>query len=413
MQHPQQSGHNDGSLSFAKGPYSSALAVENGLGVLANFMDSSLLGLERKGNLSSVPDLYNPQKIFSEVIHYTPHAEDLRLQNYFAAWNIRIVAHGLYWPRPFALASAVTAIAKEMRRARVRIVRGRLPYLGSLLGCLAARLVGVPSVVSLGGDNRLGQIASNTFHYNSRMISFGMENLVLRLCDQIIAPNQFTKAYVRKIIGSARMESKCTVVPWRCERILEKDPRGPNVRNIFGFSHDSHIIPIIGFINRYKYSHVLFECFQRRPPVMDPPVVFVFCGDGPLRAEGEARFSGRSDIRFIGWQQRPVVHALVREAAGVLVPMSGFVLLEAASVGKPVITSLTEWHGELVEDNVSGLLVDPGDAAAWDSAIRRLTGDRDSAIRWGRELRRRFESDYSPEVTTEREISLYRRLVWS
>jgi glycosyltransferase involved in cell wall biosynthesis len=53
----------------------------------------------------------------------------------------------------------------------------------------------------------------------------------------------------------------------------------------------------------------------------------------------------------------------------------GMVLVEAMSMGAAVITTVPGGHGDVVVDEVTGLLVPPGDAAALATAMRRLIDD--------------------------------------
>src|SRR5580692_10266702 len=51
---------------------------------IANFVDSSLEALERKGNLSHALNLYNPQDAAEKVIHFTVYPSDARYSEAFA-----------------------------------------------------------------------------------------------------------------------------------------------------------------------------------------------------------------------------------------------------------------------------------------------------------------------------------------
>ncbi|HLI13646.1 MAG TPA: glycosyltransferase family 4 protein [Alphaproteobacteria bacterium] len=379
--------------------------------VVANFMDSSLHALAAKGNLSTVGETYNPNKAYRKVIHFTPHEKDLAFSGHFGDYRIELVSYRYYSINPIFFIAALGRVVRALRRFRATIVRGRLPYLGSLLGCIGAKLLGLPVVVSLGGDNRISQAMEGRYNFNSRMISFGMEALVLRLCDRIIVPNRFTLDYVARIIGARRATAKGVVIPWQIERIPAQPADDIATLARVGLPSDAALVPIIGFLNRYKFTDKLYDALEGWRPAPARPFAFVFCGDGPLRLEGERRFAGRADIRFLGWQERPVIHALLRQAAFVLVPMSGFVLLEAASLGKPVITSRVEWHAELVEHGRSGMLVEPSEPLEWRRAIETLLGDPDAAASLGGALKARFERDYAPEQAKQRELALYRQLL--
>lgn len=74
------------------------------------------------------------------------------------------------------------------------------------------------------------------------------------------------------------------------------------------------------------------------------------------------------------------------------------VLMEAMSCGLPVVASRLSGIPELVDDQVSGLLVPPADARALADAIARLHGEPDLRARLGAAARERIEHDF--DLTT-------------
>jgi glycosyltransferase involved in cell wall biosynthesis len=379
--------------------------------IIANFMDSSLLDLKRKGVLDAIPETYNPGRAYERVIHYTPHPRDIEVSDALRDHHIELNVHHVGGLQPLKFVRAVSQIWLRLGRDRVDLVRGRLPYLGSLMGAIAARLRGVPFVVSLGGDNRIPQ-ESDGFYYSNRTVSYAIEEAVLRLARRIIVPNRYTLDYVARVIGERAARKRCVVIGWLSQPVPEFSPEDDVRLAKAAVPLDRPIIPIIGFVNRYKLSHVLFEVLEQGSFVDSAgrTVTFCFAGDGPLREEGERRLSGRADVLFLGWQQKPVVQALLRRAAVVAIPMSGFVLLEAASLGKPVVTSSIEWHGELVESGVSGLLVNPIDPIAWRAAIAQLLANPVAAADMGVKIKAAYWKNHSPEACQSAEHRLYEQL---
>lgn len=377
---------------------------------VANFMDSRLEDLQRKGILSGASEVYNPGRAYAKVVHFSPYDSDAVLAEELRGAGIELVCYNPRPSHPLRAMRDVARILRIIRRERINIIRGRLPYVGSLIGCIAGCMLGIPCVVSLGGDNRIPQVLSGRYYFRSKFLSYRMETLVLRLCSRIIVPNRFTASYVAGIIGP-RVAQKCVVIPWIIEEVPDSGAEDAGLRERLSLPLQALVVPIIGFLNRYKFTDRLFAALAALDVARTRPLVFVFCGDGPLRAEGERRFAARTDVRFIGWQERGVVQALLRAAAFVLVPMSGFVLLEAASAGKPVVTSRVEWHSELVVDGESGLLVDPTDPRQWARAIETLAAAPERAQEMGRALREHYLSEYRPERARGLEIALYRELV--
>ncbi|MDO8881024.1 MAG: glycosyltransferase family 4 protein [Coriobacteriia bacterium] len=75
-----------------------------------------------------------------------------------------------------------------------------------------------------------------------------------------------------------------------------------------------------------------------------------------------------------------------------------FTVMEAMRAGLPIVASRVGGVPEMIEDGVTGLLVECGDEARLAEAIVRLRDDRALAERLGRGARARFEERYTLEV---------------
>ena len=78
---------------------------------------------------------------------------------------------------------------------------------------------------------------------------------------------------------------------------------------------------------------------------------------------------------------------------------------------RPLVASRVGGLQLLIEDNVSGLLVPPGDPAALAEGIAKLMGEPALRERLGREARRRIEAGYSTEAVAERWETYYHELL--
>ena len=119
------------------------------------------------------------------------------------------------------------------------------------------------------------------------------------------------------------------------------------------------------------------------------PFTCTFVGDGPDQRglERRASESGLGDrVRFLGRVAQPEIVAQLRRADVLVAPSvptaSGkregipVVLMEAMASGLPVVASRLSGIPELVEDGVSGLLVEPGDVDGLAAALRELRDPR-------------------------------------
>lgn len=105
-----------------------------------------------------------------------------------------------------------------------------------------------------------------------------------------------------------------------------------------------------------------------------PDLAYVVAGEGPMRSAIESRAAelGVLDrIALLGMVEN--VPALLRQAEIVVMPSSyeplGMSQIEALALGVPVVASRTGGIPETLEHRRSGLLVEPGAAAAWIEAL--------------------------------------------
>ncbi len=89
------------------------------------------------------------------------------------------------------------------------------------------------------------------------------------------------------------------------------------------------------------------------------------------------------------------VFALSSFAEGVPV-----VLMEAMAAGIPVIATRIAGIPELVQHEESGLLVSPGDAAGFASAIRQLLEDPELRNRYAAAGRKKIEREFNINMET-------------
>ena len=90
------------------------------------------------------------------------------------------------------------------------------------------------------------------------------------------------------------------------------------------------------------------------------------------------------------------------------IPMA---LLEAMAAGLPVIATRVGGIPEVIEDRVSGILVEPGDPDGLALMCRRLMHDAVSAERLGQAARARVEERFSSGTMAADVANCYRRLV--
>lgn len=120
-------------------------------------------------------------------------------------------------------------------------------------------------------------------------------------------------------------------------------------------------------------------------------------------------------VRFLGEQPVAAIPVFMRALSLVIAPPRhegfGLLPLEAQASGTPVIASRAGAHPHLVDDGVTGWLVEAGDGPALASAMQRAMdfepGERDSIGRAGRS---RVEAHFSIDREAARINAVYARL---
>ena len=148
-----------------------------------------------------------------------------------------------------------------------------------------------------------------------------------------------------------------------------------------------------------------------------PGTNLVVVGDGPQRANLErlAQATGVAEaVHFIGQVPHERMPFYLR-AADVFVLYSGYeglphVLLEAMAAGVPVVASRKGGIPEVVEDGVTGLLVEWGDETALQEAVARVLAGGTLATRLSAAGRRRVRAEFEWRRMVERTASLLQQV---
>ena len=130
----------------------------------------------------------------------------------------------------------------------------------------------------------------------------------------------------------------------------------------------------------------------------------VVAGDGPLRdrVPGALGFVPHDELERLYDRAAIVVLPSFREGLPLCV-------IEAMAHGRPVVATKVGGIPELVEDGVTGFLVEPGDPAALRRALQRLLDDPMLRRRMGREGRRRIVERCSLDAVTDATLDAYRQ----
>jgi glycosyltransferase involved in cell wall biosynthesis len=262
--------------------------------------------------------------------------------------------------------------------------------------------------MSLGGDNRIAQKLLGYYYTGSRFVSFAVEEFTLRNADRIFCVNEFTRQYV---IGLGVKPENTRVVPLRIDVDMFFGVDGAAARRELGLG-DEPVMLFVGRFERDKQVDVLVEAV---PHILarQPRAKFIFIGGGRMREAlvQRCRELGIEDsVIFPGFQPKEKIAKYMAAATISWIPMSGFVIYEAAAAGKPIVAFDVEWHSEFVVHGVTGMLVRDRDVPHLVETVVSLIEDPERARTLGANAKAKVKAEYDPQVVIAKEIEAYRGL---
>ena len=269
------------------------------------------------------------------------------------------------------------ALYRMMRKGRFDLVHAHSSKAG-LLGRLAARAAGVPSVVFTSHGWPFSQGRS---FWKRSLLAF-LERLAGYLTNSIVCVSEYERqlALKCKVARSRKLVTIHNGLPLQTGRSLGRT----TVRWEIGLAESDVAITMIARLSPPKDPGTLLQASLRLPRA---GWKMLLVGDGPLslRAADFIGAHGLSDrVRLMG-ARTDIVDLLAASDIFVLSSRSEglpLAIIEAMMAGLPVVATRVGGVAELVEDGVTGYLVSPRDPAAlatalWQASPGRLAASKD------------------------------------
>jgi glycosyltransferase involved in cell wall biosynthesis len=235
-----------------------------------------------------------------------------------------------------------------------------------------------------------------------------------RLSDEVITTGEFIRSQLIRDLGlnPARVFSIPTGIV--CDDFVQTDGRG--LRREFGVPEDVPVVGIAAVLRSWK-GHL--DLLQAMALVLNvfPDARLLIVGDGPMREKIESR------IQELGLGQRTVLTGHREDIANVIAALDVAVMasyasegipqfaLQAMASGKPVVATRVGGIPEVVQDRITGLLVEPGSPESLSRAIVILFRDETERGRMGKRGREWVAAHHSFEGMLDRLEACYRRLL--
>jgi len=338
-----------------------------------------------------------------------------RFRYFFARWEAlthdesaadRMQRSLLYrlMPAPFVVAGMFAA-RRLCRRERFDVVHVHWPVPLALWGwaARAARRAGRTHVVLTFYGIELRWV--------KRSLPFlkGFVRWICRWADRVVAISSETAREIRELV-----DVPVEVIPYTTPF---PPLRNAAARTIASGDGRRFTILFVGRLVELKGLAYLIEAVGRLGGRV--PARIVAIGIGPERDRLEALARDRKvDVDFRNKVPDAELHQAFLTSDVLVLPSIidargdteglGVVLLDAMSYGIPAIASRVGGIPDIIEDGVSGLLVQPADPQALAHAIERVAGDPALAKRLADGGRARLRTHFSWDVITQKWDAVYR-----
>lgn len=316
----------------------------------------------------------------------------------------------IYYPSYFAQAVKFYRLLRRLRPDVLHVNNGGYP---GALSCRAMALAG--RVAGVRGSLMVVNNLAVPYGRPARWLDYPMDRLVAAVVDRFVTGSEAAALQLRSVMRLPTSKSIAIHNGIRERPVLSSPTEVRRRLGVGGF--DGTLFGVVALLEPRKGHAVLIDAVSRLVGQAGAPTVMVLVeGHGPLANELAelVRTRGLGDvIRFVGDEAR--IFDFMAALDVLILPSvrdEDFpnVIIESMSLARPVIASRLAGTPEQVDDNVTGLLVEPGDAEVLAGAMHALARDPERRRRMGEAARATFEAKFASEVAVARYMELYSQM---
>lgn len=307
-------------------------------------------------------------------------------------------------------AMALLMLLRLFRVQKFSCVHSITPKAG-LLAMVAARLAGVPIRI----HTFTGQVWATERGARRWLFKF-LDKFLVKFANAILADSNSQREY---LIGQGvvttdeiRVLADGSIAGVDTERFQYSEPSRDAIRRRFGIPSNALVFLYLGRLNRCKGVADLMSAFSTLAST-EPALHLVVAGPDEAGISADVavlatKYPGR--VHRIDYVDNPQEYMSAADVFCLPSYREGFgsVLLEAASVGIPVIASRIYGITDAVVDGETGLLHEPGNITEISAAMRRLACNRELRKSMGNRARARAIDRFSENRLTRALTEFYR-----
>jgi glycosyltransferase involved in cell wall biosynthesis len=188
------------------------------------------------------------------------------------------------------------------------------------------------------------------------------------------------------------------------------------LRGELGLAPNVALVGMISVLRSWKGHATFLDAATRLLKDSKRPVHFIIAGDGPGREELTEKIAQepwKDHVTLLG--HRSDVPNILASLDVLVLPSFAHegipqIILQAQAMARPVVATTIGGIPEVVENDVTGLLVPPRDSDALAEKIQLALDDSVLSVRLGQAARRNIEEHHSLDTMGERLLGLYEKI---
>ena len=335
----------------------------------------------------------------------------------FRSKDIALPFKLFHYPIPLLLSTKIIHVVRELD---IDVLNWHgYHYLSAATLPLIKRNLKIPCVLTvIGFPGVTWHYPIKTIDYITRMYAYSIGKIILNSADKVIIDFPHNTDGARKL---GLRDDKLEYIPLGIDTQFFKPipEKRSEMRSHLGLKEDHFVIGYCGRLSPVKGIDTIFKAMQLIINRYDKVHLLIIGGGGSgLGGDAYAKEAHTllgDKVTITGWMTTNDV-LFYMQAADVAVQPSfaeagGGAVMEWSACGLSVIASRTGGLQDLVMDNITGFLIEPGDSEGLSQRIMELIENQSLRKEMGEAGRNRMVENYSWDEIVEKYLKVYSNLI--
>lgn len=171
----------------------------------------------------------------------------------------------------------------------------------------------------------------------------------------------------------------------------------------------------VGRLSKEKGCHYLLEAMSKLDDKVELHIVGY--GNEEENLKEQAKKLNLKNVHFLGFRTGSELEEEFKNCIATILPCNwfesfGLTIVESFVYGKPAIASKVGGIPELVENNETGIVFEPGNVEELTLAINRLSTNPELAVQMGQKARIKAETLYRQDLYYSKLIEIYNSAIY-